>query len=193
MEEPIQIVSERLILRPIQLEDSELIYSYRSNSAINQYQGWIPKTLGDVHDFITKHTSPEINLPGSWFQLVIIKKDDLELIGDLGIHFLDLSGFQVELGITLSEKHQGNGFATEALTGAISFLFNHLKKHRIIASIDPRNLKSIQLFERLNFRKEAHFKQSILIKDEWVDDLIYAMLKDEWCSNPCQDLNPCQG
>jgi RimJ/RimL family protein N-acetyltransferase len=182
MEEPIQIVSERLMLRPIQLADSDLIFKYRANSVINQYQGWIPKTIEDVHDFISKQTSPEINLPGSWFQFVIMKKDDLELIGDIGVHFLDFAGWQIELGITLSENHHGNGYATEALTEIISFLFNQMNKHRIIASIDPRNLKSIQLFKRLGFRKEAHFKESIFMNDEWIDDLLYAVLKDEWCS-----------
>jgi len=180
MDGNIQITSERLMLRPIQLGDSALIFAYRSDSAANQYQGWIPKTVDDVDDFITNRTAPEINLSGTWFQLVIIKKDTDELIGDIGVHFLNSDGCQVELGITLNENHQGKGFATEALKGVINFLFDDLNKHRITASIDPRNLKSIQLFERLGFRKEAHFKQSILIKGGWVDDLIYAILKDEW-------------
>jgi RimJ/RimL family protein N-acetyltransferase len=182
MDRNFQIASERLTLRPIQLTDAALIFTYRSNSAINRYQGWIPKTIDDVYDFITKLTSLEINVPGSWFQLVIIKKDDLKLIGDIGVHFLDSEGYQAELGITLNENHQGKGFATEALRGVINFLFDHLNKHRITASIDPRNLKSVQLFERLGFRKEAHFKQSIFANGEWVDDLVYTVLKDEWKS-----------
>jgi RimJ/RimL family protein N-acetyltransferase len=111
---------------------------------------------------------------------VIIKKDNDELIGDVGVHFVDLAGFQVELGITLNQIHHGKGFATEALTGIIDYLFDDLNKHRITVSIDPRNTKSIQLFERLGFRKEAHFKQIAFIDGEWADDLIYAMLKEEW-------------
>jgi RimJ/RimL family protein N-acetyltransferase len=180
MDNTIQIITERLILRPIQLEDSALIYTYRSNSTVNQYQGWIPKTVDDVRDFIINRTSPEINLPGSWFQFVMIKKDNNELIGDVGVHFLDLAGFQVELGCTLNQIHHGKGFASEALTGTINYLFDDLNKHRITASIDPRNGKSIQLFERLGFRKKAHFKQSIFIDSEWADDLVYAVLKEEW-------------
>ncbi len=178
----VQVSSERLMLRPIRIEDSGLVFAYRSNSMVNQYQGWIPVTIDDVRDFIANRTSPEINLPGSWFQFVILKNDDNELIGDVGVHFFDSDGFQAELGCTLNSDYQGNGFATEALTGVINFLFTRLNKRRVIASIDPRNLKSIQLFERLGFRKEAHFKQSLFINGEWVDDLIYAVLKDEWNS-----------
>ncbi len=180
MDRNIQITSERLMLRPIQLADSALIFTYRSNSTINQYQGWVPKTIDDVRDFIANRTSPEINLSGTWFQLVIIKMDKNELIGDIGVHFLDSDEHSVELGITMNPNHHGKGFATEALNEVINFLFNQMHKTRITASIDPRNLKSIQFFKRLGFRKEAHFKQSIFVNDEWVDDLIYAILKDEW-------------
>ena len=63
-----------------------------------------------------------------------------------------------------------------------NYMFSELGKRRIIASIDPRNESSIRLVERLKFRKEAHFKESILINGEWVDDLVYAVLKDEWLS-----------
>lgn len=45
---------------------------------------------------------------------------------------------------------------------------------------DPKKIDSIKLEERLGFRKEAHFKKSLLIKGKWVDDIIYAILKTEW-------------
>lgn len=172
--------TQRLYIRPIQSVDAESIFRYRSDSNINKYQGWIPKTILEVNDFIKNKISLEINVPDTWFQFVIINKLENILIGDIGIHFVDIHGFQVELGITLDKQYHGKGFATEALTAIIDFLIHGLNKRRIIASIDPRNQLSVRLIERLGFRKEAHFKQSILLNDEWVDDLVYAVLKDEW-------------
>lgn len=119
-------------------------------------------------------------MPGIWSQFVIIRKENLELIGDIGVHFLASDAFQVEIGCTLNKNHQGKGYATEALTETINYLFDVLNKRRIVASIDPRNQPSISLFERLGFRKEAHFRESLFINGEWVDDLVYAILKDEW-------------
>lgn len=92
----------------------------------------------------------------------------------------DSENRQVELGYTLHKDFRGMGYATEALSAIIDHLIFDLKKHRITASIDPRNIKSINLIERLGFRKEAHFKQSLFFHGEWVDDLIYAMLAEEW-------------
>jgi RimJ/RimL family protein N-acetyltransferase len=180
MANSIEFNTERLVLRPIRLDDAETIFKYRSDSTINKYQGWIPNTIDDVYDFIKIRVSSTIDLIGTWYQFVIIKKEKNELIGDIGIHFLDSDKKQVEIGCTLDKNHQGKGYATEALKELINYLFHELHKHRIITSIDPNNIKSIGLVERLGFRKEAHFKESILIRGEWVDDLVYAILKHEW-------------
>lgn len=179
MSNKIELVTERLILRPIEKKDADAIFSYRSDSITNKYQGWIPRSLDDVHEFINK-VAPEINILDTWFQFVIIRNDSNEIIGDVGIHFLNTDKKQVEIGCTLNKDYHGKGYATEALRQIIDYLFSKLNKHRIIASLDPGNTSSIKLVERLGFRKEAHFKESILINGEWVDDLVYAVLNKEW-------------
>lgn len=57
-------------------------------------------------------------------------------------------------------------------------MFNELEKHRIITSIDPENINSIELVKRIGFRKEAHFIESLYINGKWVDDVIFALLKN---------------
>ena len=172
------IETQRTILRPLEPEDNEQIYSYRSDAETNKYQGWIPKSLEDVNEFISKNPK-EFNKPESWFQLVIKQKETDKIIGDIGIHFMDRDNFQCEIGCTLNKDNHGKGYAAEALGAVIDYLFNKLGKHRIITSIDPENTSSINLVKRLGFRKEAHFKQSLLIHGKWVDDIIYAMLRSD--------------
>ncbi len=171
------IETERTCLRPIALKDNKDILSYRSDSETNKYQGWIPKTLNDVNAFISKNPD-EFNTPETWFQLVIVEKGSDLIIGDVGIHFID--NHQSEIGCTLRKIYHGKGFATETLTAVIDHLFAILNKHRIVVSIDPENTDSIRLVERLGFRKDAHLKKSLLIDGEWVDDIVYAVLKTEW-------------
>ena len=180
----IPINSDRLFLRPIQMEDAESVFQYRSNAQVNQYQGWIPKTIEDVHEFITNKVSNKINLPDTWFQFVIIKKDDNELIGDIGVHFHASDTSQVEMGCTLNQEYHGKGFAFEAVQSIINYLFDVLGNRRIIASIDSRNQPSIRLIECLGFRKKAHIKENPIQNNGCADDLIYAILKDEWRPQP---------
>ena len=176
----IKIQSERLEMRSIALEDAAKMFAYRSDALTNQFQGWVPKKVNDVCNFITNKVSPIYNAEDTWHQLVIIIADTKELIGDIGIHFIGLENNQVEIGYTLDKNFQGKGYATEALSKIIDQLFFELNKHRITASIDPGNIKSINLVERLGFRKEAHFRESVYINGEWTDDCVYAILKNEW-------------
>jgi len=167
----------------MELSDSDSVLKYRSDAETNCYQGWIPENLEDVHSFIKHRISPEVNLPDTWFQMVIIRKDNSNLIGDLGIHFPAGLSFIVELGITLSKHQQGQGFANEALKEVISYLFLKLEKQNIVVSIDPRNRPSIKLFERLGFVREALYEKSLFLNGEWVDDLVMGREKGDFISD----------
>lgn len=183
----LQLKTKRLLLRPVQLKDKDAIFTYRSDNVTNQHQGWIPKTPDEVKIFILK-TQKEINQPETWYQLVIIDNDTHKVIGDLGLHFFGKENKQVEIGCTLHRDFQQNGYATEALQKTLTYLFVSLNKHRIIASIDPANKKAEQLVTRLGFRKEAHFRQSLWLHGKWVDDVIYALLHQDWKTSNQNDL-----
>jgi RimJ/RimL family protein N-acetyltransferase len=180
--EPIILETVRLIIRPIAPGDTSEVFAYRSDREANRYQGWIPECTEDVEQFISK-VSKQIDEPETWFQFVLIEKESENIIGDAGVHFFGKENRQVELGCTLSKDFQKKGYATEALRKLIDFVFNDLNKHRIIVSIDPANSHSIRLAERLGFRKEAHFRESLWINGQWVDDVIYAILKEEWLNS----------
>lgn len=173
----VNINTQRLIIRLANPDDAEAIYSYRSDRVENKYQGWVPESVDEVRDYIQDMPST-LDVADVCFQFAII--NDGMLIGDMGIIFSGHEKMQAEIGCTLNKKFQNKGYATEALKGMVDYLFNTLNKHRVIASIDPRNMASIKLIERLGFRKEAHFKESYYLRGEWVDDIIYAMLKREW-------------
>ena len=173
------IETEHLLLRPLAPEDAPQIFAYRSDAANNLYQGWIPESLNEVVRFIERQTA-EFNIPETWYQLAIVEKSSARVVGDLGVHFVDVANQQCEVGCTLGKEHQGRGLATAAMKAVVDLLFVELEKHRVTASVDPRNLRSIALVERLGFRREAHFRESLFLKGEWVDDVIYAVLGKEW-------------
>jgi len=173
------LYSKRIILRAIENDDKEEIFEYRSDPDVYQFQKWKPKTLSDIDAFMIKIVA-EPNIPGTWLQLAIIQRESNKIIGDCGVHFLSDDPEQVEIGITLNRKYHGKGYASEALTLVFDYLFNSLYMHRIFASIDPENKSSLRLMERMKMRKEAHFRKSTKIEGKWFDDLVYAMLSEEW-------------
>ena len=177
MSHAVQLSTERLLLKPIETGHAEAIFRYRSDSVTNRYQGWIPGNVDDVVSFIANRTFPEINVNGTWFQLVVTLQATGEIIGDIGMHFLGNRNEQVELGCTIARDHQCKGYAKEALTEVISYLFGRLEKRTLVAFIDPANIPSIKLFESLGFRREDHSRESRPPDESRVGDLVYSLYK----------------
>ncbi|MGE8428951.1 MAG: GNAT family N-acetyltransferase [Sphingobacterium sp.] len=176
-----KIDSERLLIRSIMPEDSQAIFGYRSDKETNKYQGWIPGSLAEVDAFIAKNPST-FNLPESWFQLIMTDKISKAVIGDIGVHFFGAEHLQVELGCTIKKEFQQQGYAKEGLKKVAEVLFRQYNKHRITASVAPENKASIQLLTSLGFRKEAHFVKSYFHNGQWEDDVVFAILAEEWKS-----------
>ena len=58
--------------------------------------------------------------------------------------------------------------------------FEELGLHRIAGRLDARNEASARVLERLGMRREAHLVENEFVKGEWTDELVYAMLEQEW-------------
>jgi RimJ/RimL family protein N-acetyltransferase len=87
---------------------------------------------------------------------------------------------QIEGGLTVSPSHQGRGLGTEALRGLVAYVFGTLGVHRLFASADPRNEPSLRMMRAAGLRQEAHHRRSLRIRGEWVDDVVWALLREEW-------------
>ena len=52
--------------------------------------------------------------------------------------------------------------------------------HRVIGRVEPRNVASARVLEKLGMRREAHLIENEFVKGEWQSELVYAMLDREW-------------
>lgn len=175
-----RLISKRIILRRFKDSDIEVFWKYRSNSEVAKYQGWEDYTREQSVNFVNEQIKSEPNVPDSWFQMAIELKETGEMIGDCALHTLSDDSRQVEIGYTLDTKYQNKGYATESVFCLLDYVFNVLKKHRVVAITDVRNYSSIKLLERIKMRREGHFIKNIWFKGEWGDEFLYAILEEEW-------------
>jgi len=173
------LTTSRLLLRRLLETDREALFAYRSDPEVSRFQGWVPVTLADAIAFIGERPE-EPDQPGTWFQLAITLKPSGRMVGDAGMHFPADQPQQAEIGMTLGPEYQHRGYATEALMAVLDYLFITLNKHRVYGLVSPENGASVALLERCGFRREAHLRKSLWFKGEWADDMIYAMLREEW-------------
>lgn len=177
---PDHLASARLRLRRLQRDDAEALCAYRSLPEVARYQSWDSFGPEDAVRLIESQRTAEPDIPGTWFQLAIVEAATGDFIGDCGLHCPKDNPRQMEIGITLSPRHQGCRFATEAVECLLDYLFSSLDKHRVFASTDVLNLPAAALFRRLGFRQEAHLVENLWFKGQWGSEYLFALLKREW-------------
>jgi RimJ/RimL family protein N-acetyltransferase len=172
-----ELTTSRLRLDRLCADDAQDLFACRADPAVARFQGWRPASVGEARAFIDAQAEPA---PGLWFQRAIRLRDGRALIGDLGVCLPATPGDSVEFGISLAPAHQGHGYAREALRALLHQGFDVLGWRRVHASVDPRNEACIGLLQALGMRQEAHFRESLWLHGEWVDDMVFAMLAREW-------------
>jgi ribosomal-protein-alanine N-acetyltransferase len=86
----------------------------------------------------------------------VVKRQDQNVIGYCGLFFFpEINGQpEVEIGYRLARSAWGKGYATEAAGAVRDYAFHILGIKRLIAMIDPSNVASIRVAEKLGMRYE---------------------------------------
>ncbi len=170
----------RLTLRSFQDADLAPFLAYRNDPEVARYQSWESISLARAQAFVKEQRGLTPGVPGEWFQFAVTLRDVGQLIGDVGLNVLVHDVRQAQVGYSFDRAFQGQGFATEALTGVLDYAFINLDLHRVIAVVDVLNTRSVALLERVGLRREGHFLKNTWFKGRWADEYLYALLQAEW-------------
>lgn len=171
----------RLLIRNFTATDLEAFLAYRNDPEIAKYQGWsLPYPREKAEELIREMQDPRTHKIGEWLQLALTLESTRELIGDTAFVILGDDARQASVGFTIASAHQKKGYGTEAMTALLDYLFADLGLHRVIADCDTENTGSWRTLEKLGFRREAHFVESLLVGEEYTSEFHYGLLQREW-------------
>ncbi len=180
----------RLALRPLSAADLEAALRYRGRADVCRYLPFEPMTRERLLARLTGDLSgTEITDEGQSLTLGAVLVDTGELIGDVVLFFHSREHAGGELGYVFTPEVAGRGYATEACAAVLGLAFEQLGLHRVAARIDGRNEPSARLASRLGMRLEAHLVRNELFKGAWSDELIFAMLAEEWPGSRACEIN----
>ncbi|TQM69229.1 RimJ/RimL family protein N-acetyltransferase [Actinomadura hallensis] len=175
------IETERLTLRPFSADDLEGLYAYQSLPEVARFLYWEPRTLEESRTFLRqKMMASTIEKEGDWLVLAVVWRQTGDLMGEVNLQWRSREHRQGEIGYIFNPAFHGKGFATEAAEVVLRLGFEGLDLHRVVGRLDGRNTASARVLERLGMRREAHLRQNEMVKGEWTDEVIYAMLRHEW-------------
>jgi [ribosomal protein S5]-alanine N-acetyltransferase len=86
---------------------------------------------------------------------------------------------QIVRGDSLDQNAQGRGLMTEALAALVTYAFEELDLHRLMANYRPENARSAAVLERLGFAREGFAKGYLYIDGAWRDHVLTALVRPE--------------
>jgi RimJ/RimL family protein N-acetyltransferase len=160
------IETERLLLRPIKLDDAKSMFVMDNNPNVHKYLWQTPtheiRETVKIIEYI--HKQYRENKIG---RFATILKETNEFIGWTGIKFINdhtengNTNFY-DYGYRLDEKFWGKGFATEASYAWLNYGFNQMKIEKMNAYTHSQNGASNHILQKIGM----NFVEDYLDKNE---------------------------
>ena len=148
--------TERLLLRPLRLEDVDDVFDYAKDPEWARYLDDVvpqPYTKRDAEEFVAR------SLLTSWdTHPVFAIEYDSNVVS--GISLMIRQPHEIaELGYSIARAHWGKGLVPEAAKAVIHWGFEEHGLAKIYATADPRNVRSLRVMEKVGMVREGvlHF------------------------------------
>ncbi len=167
------ILTERLLLRPLCIDDLTTVHRYASDTEITRYMMNLPNSVPEESQKFIEDAAAEWNKESpDYYEFAILLED--KQIGGVCLYLTE-DRKQGELGWILAPDFHGNGYASEAADAMIT-LARRLKLDSVFARCDSRNKASEALMQRLGMTLESsdgtrYYEK----KNEYASELRYSL------------------
>ena len=175
--EDIRIETERLILRPPNGDDLASWAAFQADAATMTYIGGAKSRAESWRDLCA--------MVGAWHvrgyaMFSLILKDSGQWIGRIGPWYPD-DWPGTEVGWAVAPGYAGKGYALEAAVASMNYAVDVLDWEDICHTIDPANIASIRLAERLGSTNRGPTRLPAPFQHARVDD--WGQSRDQWQQN----------
>jgi RimJ/RimL family protein N-acetyltransferase len=174
-----RIEAARLALRPVDAADLPDLLEMNGDPEVTRflpYPTW--QSLDDGVAWLARMEA--LVAAGTGRQLVLVRHADAKVLGSLLLFRYEAGSRRVELGYALGRAHWGQGLMREAIQAACTHAFGPLGLRRIEAEVNPANVASDRLLQRVGFTLEGTLRQRWVAQDAAYDTHLYGLLAHEW-------------
>lgn len=159
---------------------------------------YLPKYVEWLNDWETaKLLNPGIPMPLNledeiaWFEnrkqakdsyiFAILTLAENQLIGNCGLHNVDLKNRKAVFGIFIGDKNfWSKGYGTDAIRTMLRFGFEELGLNLIELEVYDFNPRAIRAYEKAGFRRVGVHRQGLYRNGKFHDELLMGILREEW-------------
>lgn len=175
---PLEIKTLRLCIRPFKKGDFDAYYALMSQTSTGEFDAWEPFSETEAKTAFQDILSKDTPNTDDWNEWAVELVEQKYAIGMISLKMDSSPNREFEIGFHFNDQFTGKGFASEAVTEILHWAI-HNGAHRVCARVDPMNIRSIKLFERVGMKKEGHLRENCFQKGKWCDELVYGFLKSD--------------
>jgi RimJ/RimL family protein N-acetyltransferase len=170
-----QLETPRLILRGLCAEDFDAFATMMADPDVVRYIAPAPMTRAEAwRSLATSIGHWALRGYGTW---AVERKSDRAFMGRVGM--INPEGWPgLEVGWTLAKPYWGGGYATEAAAAAIRYAFLSQPVDKVISCIDPDNVPSQRVAERVGEKKGRRSELLVAGKAYPID--IWEIARTDW-------------
>ena len=169
------IETERLILRPFNLEDAKEVQRLAGDIEIAKTTLHIPHPYEDgmAEEWINRHV--EAYERGVSLTLAITHKEEKYLIGAVGL-IINKDHDRAELGYWIGKPYWNKGYCLEAAKALCDYGFQKIGLNKICASHLKRNPASGKVMQKIGMEQEGVFREHVKKWGKYEDLVYYGMV-----------------
>lgn len=182
-----QFETERLHVDLPRPDDAPLLYALLAGDLRQEISATLvwdgPEDLAEVEGWVeTCRTRTYEDWGFHWVirdRVGSVASEAGQVLGTIGTRPREVSG-RADVGYWLGRPYWGAGLMTEALTALLDLCFTTLDNHKVEADVFAHNAGGRRLVEKVGMTQEGIIRDAHRKGGEWVDQVVYGMLVDEW-------------
>jgi [ribosomal protein S5]-alanine N-acetyltransferase len=171
---PTQLRTVRLRLRQPTLSDADAYYQMSSNPEFARFGARGPAGREGMARAIERI----IAMPWAQRPEFAIEWDG-QVIGRVTLD-VDRPNLVATLGYGVARERWGQGIASEAAAAVTEYAFSEMGMEKVCARVDPRNVASVRVLEKLGMQLEGVLRAQVVRWGERADRALYGILREEW-------------
>jgi len=173
------VETERLILRPIQLDDDKDMFEYCSDDDVIKYLWFEKHDSIEFSRYVIEKlflNRVDVGIPEAY---AIVLKSSNKMIGTIDVNQVHFNEVGV-IGYVIHKDYWGKGIVSEALETLIPILFYHCGFYRLEINHCADNVGSARVIEKAGFIQEGRFRRRKRERDgHRADYIYYGLCKDD--------------
>lgn len=166
--------SRSIGLAALDMDDAELVHSWRSDPEAAHHMGIWPKSLTALRERIERDIED-----GDRDDFLILSPDGTP-VGHVALTSQDIVDGAAEVELMLAARHRGHGYGTAALDAMVDLAFGELPMYRLTAYTHTDNAPALAVLAKSGFTQEGISRAACLHRGRRHDVAVFSLLRHEW-------------